>query len=86
MSIGEGKIVIFRITSGVILTPDITFPYVGKHQMHSFLLFTPITMTGWQNKNIDYLPAHTYITGMVVTWWHGPLQDMGAVTNFHLSK
>ena len=28
VSIVEGKIVIFRITSGVILTPDITIPYV----------------------------------------------------------
>ena len=33
VSIVEGKIVIFRITSGVILTPDITIPYVdAKYQ------------------------------------------------------
>ena len=34
--------------------------------MHSFLLFTAITMTGWQNKNIDY----HHLTHTSLAWWH----------------
>ena len=78
VSIFEGKIVIFRITSGARLTPDITIPSVHRKNTNLLRIYTllhiiksRVVTLGWQN-TIDYLIS---LTGV----------ELGAA-NLHLSK